>query len=180
MLDAPMLCAGYRLVKREDGFAERIPCEKLADQLAEHRAAQKIKVSGIPTKFVDDWGGEFETFPQFATLSASNESRERLWQWGLHLLDSGKRFKYIPVQLLLKDSANWANLLDLLGMRYDVLVLDRYDLGAAPDMALDLLAELVWFRYNHDLSTLVTYSKRRERATSEVAVYDLFDQWNQL
>lgn len=186
MADEPMLCAGYKWVR---GVTGRVPCTKLQRKLNLDRIDAAVKRSGIPQSFVDEWTTN-PNFPDWMTCTIplwvfdpTNEARREGWAYGLWLMSTLPRtFKYVPVQLLLKDANNWDKMLETLGgPTYSTVMFDRFDLGSAPDMAIDLLCETVWARYNAGRPTIVTANTEnpRIRATSEIAIYELFEQWKQ-
>lgn len=173
-----MLCSGYRW---ERGTFGRVPCERLNEQLYEIRQQAVLRQSSIPFSYIETWDGEFTPLDEFTVLPPTNDGRLLAWNYGIAQMQSGRTFKYVPVQLLLRDGENWSRMLETLGTKFDIVFFDRFDLGTAPDMAIDLLCETVWFRYNAGLSTLVTVDTLhpRIRATSELKVYDLFESWKQ-
>jgi hypothetical protein len=152
------------------------------------RADENIKRSGIPPSFVEEWK-ETNTVPHWGeskllrVLDPSNESRRAGWAYGMMMMSSGRHtFKYVPAQLLLQAADNWNKMLDTLGgPTYSCVMFDRFDLGSAPDMAIDLLCETIWARYNAGRQMVVTANtdNPRIRATSEIAIYELFEQWKQ-
>lgn len=186
MVGDDMLCPGYKWV---EGVPGRVPCSKLEWKLLIDRIDENVKRSGIPASFVDEWyvnkviPGWGLTNQTLRVFPPTNEARREGWGYGMFTMSSGRRtFKYVPVQLLLKDANTWDRMFETLGgPTYSVVMFDRFDLGSAPDMVIDLLCETVWARYNAGRETIVTANtdNPRIRATSEIAVYELFEQWKQ-
>lgn len=184
MADEPMLCAGYKWVNGSPG---RVPCAKLEWKLLMDRINENVKRSSIPASFVEDWiqsrviPGWGITSDVLRVLPPTNEARREGWGYGMFAMHSGRKtFKYVPVQLLLKDANNWDRILETLGgPTYSIVMFDRFDLGSAPDMVIDLLCETIWARYNAGRETIVTANtdNPRIRAVSEITVYELFEQW---
>lgn len=186
MADEPMLCPGYKWVVGSPG---RVPCSKLEQKLVLDRIHESVKRSSIPASFVEEWEqtkiipGWGITGQVLRVLPPTNDARRDGWSYGMFVMGSGRKtYKYVPVQLLLKDANNWDRILETLGgPTYSVVMFDRFDLGSAPDMAIDLLCETIWARYNAGRETIVTANtdNPRIRATSEIAIYELFEQWKQ-
>lgn len=182
-----MLCNGMRLYINDEmseryGYAvtQTAPCSKLVDKLDQEVIDRAKQESGIPSKFLDSYTHKEIYMPTFLYSKFSDELRNDLWAYGVNLLTAGTSYKYVLTQLLLKHFGEWDNLIEKLGERYKVLVLDRYDLGNAPDLGLDELGELVRYRYNRGLSTLVTVGEYpRMRCTSEVNLYSFMESWNE-
>lgn len=181
-----MLCSGMRIYVNQEltdkyGYLNVTtgPCSKLRDKLNTDATERAILMSGIPKSFVEKDEVIDYYFPKpFMYEEFSDSLRQQLWSFGLDNIRNGLSFKYVLVQLLLKKFSEWDSLIDQLGDRYKILVLDRYDLGNAPDMACELLAELVRYRYSNDLSTIVTVGKNpRPRCTAEMTLYELMEMW---
>lgn len=182
-----MLCSGMRLFLNEE-MSERYgypvtqtsPCSKLEAKLDQELVDKAVHESGIPQQFLDTYERKEVYMPKFLYSKFSDDLRNDLWAHGVNLLNAGTSYKYILTQLLLKRFGEWDSLIEKLGERYKVLVLDRFDLGNAPDIGLDELGELVRYRYNRGLSTLITVGEYpRMRCTSEVSLYTFMESWNE-
>lgn len=174
-----MLCSGIRLFKRDEYTNVATPgaCVKLRRKRDEEYAVKRITDSNIPKAFIENWEPDDVEFPAFLFQKADEDLTKQFWTWGIGIIKEGVSFKYIHTHLLIRRCSDWDNLIVDLGDKYQVVVFDRFDVGHADDYVSHALDELIRYRHNNGLSTLVTYERRKPRNTTEERLYELMEEW---
>ena len=179
-----MLCSGIRLYRRvEYDNAPATPgaCSKLREKREEEFVGGKLKSSGIPKSVLDtgtqDPLARFDG--TFLFREASEEFTNYVFDWGMNAMRDGKAFKYVLTHLLIKNYSDWDNLIIDLGTRFDIVVLDRFNVGRVEDYVSKSFAELLQFRYSNNLQTVVTYEAWKPRNPTEERLYVKMDEWSE-
>ena len=178
-----MLCSGIRLYPREDyPGAPPTPgaCEKLRYRRGKSIIEEKLKASGIPVKFIESFRyPKLKITQDFVFVEATDDLTEEFFYIGVDLITNFQTsFKYVLTHLLLKKYGNWDDLIVELGDNFDVLVIDRFDVGRREEYVSRAFAELFRYRYNNGLKTVVTYEAWKPRNGVEENLYIEMDNWS--
>lgn len=178
-----MLCEGIRIYQKGE-YKEHLirtytaSCDKLKAKVAEASAEIQLDYSGIPQNFINNNDPEYDArwdsklvFQEF-----SEADRISMWKHGLWKIAQWDTFKYTMLMLLFKQYTNWGNILTDFGKRYDLLVLDRFDMGTAPEFILDAVYELIMYRFHNGLGTIITVGNNpRPRNAREKELYQFLE-----
>lgn len=198
-----MICDGvrlYKLVEATEFYSKIIystgTCAKFQYQQEKKRIETQFDASGLPESVVvnknklvkysfSKLDGKVyvngNPFPTKVKETYSKDRRDYLWNVGKSLIIDDIAFKYVSVPLWLSRFRDWATILTLLGDSVDVLYLDRFDMGATPVFVSEYMIELVYYRSNNNLATIITTNNPpRVRHDIENELYDEVSNWEPL
>jgi hypothetical protein len=202
-----MMCDGVRLTYSPEASqlygspqVSMATCSKLRQRQEVGTLDRRLAASVIPTRVVRDWQRKY-TASEYPKVQLTDDGvlveecllpemayelhTEAVHQLALHtalsLIHRGYNARCVLVPLLLDKYPTWSRFISDFGPGLDFLALERYDLGNAPGYVIEHVIELLRYRKENGLMTLVTVGETpRARNAQEEQLYAEMQTWGSI